>query len=211
MKYYVTCTDFYLQVYLLAVEKRGLIAYDDKRVLFSDLNNWQPNPNTHAYGHYSLVKKIQVEDAKEQAAAGNDLHIVTREQKHEARLQLKHAIAFKKAKRGNIDDSLEDDKAELVNDDLIVAQRAAAARPGTWVRINNVIEKICARQNLQRPTSPSPFMPSDRAGMRYYGLIPQLFTYVSVITVQVRGERTGSHYLRRRSGGHRELVSPNRE
>ena len=99
------CTDCYLQVYSLAVEKRGLIAYDDKRVLLADLDNRQPNPNPHAYGHYSLVNEVQLEDAEEQAAAFNDLHIVTREQKHEARLQRKHAIALKRVKRGNIDDS----------------------------------------------------------------------------------------------------------
>ena len=54
-------------------------------------------------------------------------------------------------------------------------------------------------------------MPSERAGMRYNGLIPQLFTYVSVIIVQVWAERTGRHHLRRRSSRHRELVSPNRD
>ena len=207
MKYYVTCTDFYLQVYSLAVKKCGLIAYNDKRVLLADLNNGQPNPNTHACGHYSQVNEVQVEDAEEQAAAGNDLHIITQKQKHEARLQRKHAIALKRAKRGNIDDSSEDDEAELGGDDLVVAQLAAAARPGTSVRINDVIEQICARQNLQRPTSQPPFMPSERAGMRYYGLTPQLFTYVSVITVQVRAERTGRHHHRRGSYRHREQVS----
>ena len=46
-------------MYLLAVEKRGLIAYDDKLVLLGDLANGQPNPKTHAYGHYSLINEIQ--------------------------------------------------------------------------------------------------------------------------------------------------------
>ena len=59
------CTDFYLQVYSLAVEKRGLIAYDDKRVLPVDLDNGQPNLNTHAYGHYLLVNEVHIEDADE--------------------------------------------------------------------------------------------------------------------------------------------------
>ena len=72
-------------MYSLAVEKRGLIAYDDKRVLLGDLANGQPNPNTHAYNHYSLINEIQVEEATEPAAAGNDLNIVTRAQRHEAR------------------------------------------------------------------------------------------------------------------------------
>ena len=89
------CTDFYLQVYSLAVEKRGLIAYDEKRVLLANLDNGQPNLNTHAYGHYSLVNEVQVEEAEEHAAADNDLQMETREQRHEARLQRKHSIALK--------------------------------------------------------------------------------------------------------------------
>ena len=180
-------------------------------VLLADVDNGQPNPNTHAYGHYSLVNEVKVEDAEEQAAAGNDLHIETRKQIHEDRLQRKHAIALKRAKRGNIDESSEDDEADLIGDDLVVAQQAAAARLGTSVRINDVIEQICARPNLQRPTLSPSFMPSERAGIHYYGLIPQLLTYLSVITEQVRAERTRRHHLRRRSCRHRELVSPNRK
>jgi hypothetical protein len=36
----------------MEVEKRGLIAYDDKRFLLAKLPDGQPNPQTHAYGHY---------------------------------------------------------------------------------------------------------------------------------------------------------------
>ena len=151
-------------MYSLAVEKRGLIAYDDKRVLLVDLANGQPNPNTHAYGYYSLVNEIQVEEAAEPAAAGNDLHIVTSEQRPEARLARAHAIAIKRVRCGNPDDNSDVDKAEIHGDDLVIAERAAAARPGTSVRINNVIEQICARQNMPCPTSPPPIMPSARAG-----------------------------------------------
>ena len=61
-------------MYSLAVEKRGLIAYDDKRVLLANLENGEPNPYTHAYGHYSLVNDIQVQEAEEHPEAGNDLH-----------------------------------------------------------------------------------------------------------------------------------------
>ena len=151
-------------MYSLAVEKRGLIAYDDKRVLIGDLANGQPNPNTHAYGHYSLVNEVQVEEAAEPATACNDLHIVTREQRHKARLVRAHALAAKRARCPNPDDSSDVDEAEIQGDDLVIAKRAAAARPGTSVRINDVIEQICARQNLPRPTSPPPIMPSARAG-----------------------------------------------
>ena len=82
-------------MYSLAVEKRGLIAYDYKRVLLADLANGQPNPNTHAYGHYSLVNEVEVEEVAEPVAAGNDLHIVAREQRHKARLARAQALAVK--------------------------------------------------------------------------------------------------------------------
>ena len=75
-----------LQVYSLAVKKRNLIAYDYKRVLLGDLANGQPNPNIHAYGYYSLVNEVQVKETAKPAAAGNDLYIVIREQRQEARL-----------------------------------------------------------------------------------------------------------------------------
>ena len=100
-------------MYSLVVEKRGLIAYDDKRVLLGELANGQPNPNTHAYGHYSMVNEVRVEEAAEPAAAGNDLHIVTREQRHKARLVRAHALAAKRARRRNPDDSSDVDEAEI--------------------------------------------------------------------------------------------------
>ena len=156
--------NLYLQVYSLAIEKRGLIAYDDKRVLLVDLDNGEPNPSTHAYGHYSLANDIRVEQVAEPAESGNDLHVVTREQLKEARLVRGHELAVKRARRGNPDDSSENDEVEIQGDDLLNAERAAAARPGASVRINNVIEQICARQNLQRPSSPPPIIPPSRAG-----------------------------------------------
>jgi hypothetical protein len=151
-------------VYSLEVEKRGLIAYDDKRVLLANLENGEPNPYTHAYGHYSLVNDIQIQEAEEQPEAGNDLHVVTREERNEARLQRKHQLAVKMATKQNRENSSDEDEAEVQGDDLVVAQRAAAARPGTSVRINDVIERICARNNLERPMSPPPRMPTERAG-----------------------------------------------
>ena len=151
-------------MYSLAVEKRGLIAYVDKRVFLGDLANGLPNPNTNVYGHYSLVNEVQVEEAAKPAAAGNDLHIVTREQCHEARLVREHALAVNRARRRNPDDSSDVDEAKIQGEDFVIVERAAAARPGTSVRINDVIEQICARQNLPRPTSPPPIMPSARAG-----------------------------------------------
>ena len=153
-------------MYSLAVEKRGLIAYDDKRVLLANLENGEPNPHTHAYGHYSLANDIQVEEAEDPPEPGNDLHITTREQRNEARLQRKHKLAVKRSRRTLPDDASEDDEAEVQGDDLIIAQRAAAARPVPSVRMNDVIERIVARANIERPTSPPPRMPPPPSPQR---------------------------------------------
>ena len=131
--------------------------------MLANLENGEPNPYTHAYGHYSLADDIQVQEADEHPEAGNDLQVVTREQRHEAHLQRQHQLAIKRANCTNRENSSDED--EVQGDDLILAQRAAAARPGTSVRMNDVIERICARQNLERPTSPPPRMPIERAGI----------------------------------------------
>ena len=93
------------QVYTMSVEKRALMAFDDKRVLLANLPNGQPNPYTHAYGHYSLHQEVHVDEDNQHPDAGNELQIEkhseymkTREHKHEARLQRKHRLAVKKAR-----------------------------------------------------------------------------------------------------------------
>jgi hypothetical protein len=171
-------------VYSLEVEKRGLIAYDDKRVLLTNLDNGEPNPYTHAYGHYSLAEDIQVEENDEHPDAGNELHIDTREQRQEARLHRKHQLAVKRATRPFQQMSSDEDEDEVQGDDLIRAQRAAAARPGTTIRMNDVIEQICARQNLQRPSSPPPLMPIERAGKLIFD------TLINMIDMSIISYRT---------------------
>ena len=89
---------------------------------------------------------------------------MTREQRHEARFSRAHALFIKRPRRGNPDESSEVDEAEIQGDDLVNAERAAAARPGTSFQINDVIEQIWAKQNLLRPTSPPPILPQARAG-----------------------------------------------
>ena len=71
----------------LAVEKRGLIAYDDTRVLLANLENGEPNTYTHAYGHYFLASDVEMHEPEEPPEHGNDFQNITREQRHEARLQ----------------------------------------------------------------------------------------------------------------------------
>ena len=36
------------------VQKRGLVPYDDKRIFLANLPYGQPNPDTNAFGYYSL-------------------------------------------------------------------------------------------------------------------------------------------------------------
>ena len=110
------------------MEKRDLIAYDEKRVLLANLENGESNPYTHAYGHYFLANNVEVHVPKEPPEPGNDLQIITREQRHEARLQRKHELGVQKAKHRNEEASSEDDEAELHGDELANAEQAAAAR-----------------------------------------------------------------------------------
>ena len=43
---------------------------------------------------------------------------------------------------------------ELHSDQLLMAEQVAAGRPGGAIRISEVIERIIARDNLERPDSP---------------------------------------------------------
>ena len=52
------------QIYTEEQEKRGLVPFDDKRYLLANLPDGSPNPNTHAYGHYSIhIQQQQILDA----------------------------------------------------------------------------------------------------------------------------------------------------
>ena len=70
-----------------------------------------------------------------------------------------------------------DENGDLGGAQLRQAELAAAARPGAATRIGDVIERICARDNLRMPDSPPKRMPPpspQRAGKSYNGLMPQL-------------------------------------
>ena len=162
---YVNKLLFKLKVYSLAVENRGLIVYDDKRVLLANLDNGEPNPYTHDYGNYSLANEVRVQDAEEQPDAENDLQIESRAKKEKARLQRKHALAIKRARRTQPED-ISDDEAEVQGHDLVLAQQAAVARPVPSIRMNTVIERICARDHLERHTSPPLRMPPPPSPQR---------------------------------------------
>ena len=179
-----------MQIYTLEQEKRGLCPYDDKRYLLADLADGSPNPNTHAYGHRELVAEEQVEmDMPDQPGA--DLIIeqqqprrqanTTQSERQELNFKGKHARVVKTlSKRGHRDSDGEeiggdeyeqvpngDENGEITDAQLLQAERAAAARPGAATRIGDVIERICARGNLQVPTSPPrryPVLSPQRAG-----------------------------------------------
>ena len=59
-----------------------------------------------------------------------------------------------------------DADGELHGDQLLVAERVAAARPGGAIRMGDVIERIIARDNLERPISPPARMPEPPTPQR---------------------------------------------
>ena len=162
------------------VHKRGLIAYDDKRVMLPDLADGKPNPLTHAYGHCSLADVVQVDDQPEdeRAIAGADLivdeqpprPIPTAARKQEVRTQKKHKRAVRTARaltRAELADynpdlaDSGDDEAEDSDHEIEAARAHAMARPGAGGRLADAIANIEARVNpdpveefLERTTFP---------------------------------------------------------
>ena len=55
---------------------------------------------------------------------------------------------------------------ELHGDQLLVADRMAAARPGSAIRMGDVIERIIARDTLARPVTPPARMPAPPTPQR---------------------------------------------
>ena len=74
-----------------------------------------------------------------------------------------------------------DADGELHGDQLIVAERVAAARPGGAIRMGDVIERIIARDNLERPISPPARMPEP--------LTPQRANYIE-LSIRITSIRT---------------------
>ena len=73
-----------------------------------------------------------------------------------------------------------DENGELDGAQLRQAERAAAARPGAATRIRDVIERICARDNLRMPESPPKRLPPpspERAGKSFNGLMSIILYY----------------------------------
>ena len=141
-------------MYTIEQERRGLCPYDDKRYLLADLPDGRPSPNTHAYGHRDLAAEEHL--VADQPEPGAELII----RQPEKRFTRRHARVTERLKLANaldMEEELPDGDAdgELYGDQLLVAERVAAARPGGAIRLGDVIERIIARDNLERPISPS--------------------------------------------------------
>ena len=126
--------------------------------MLADLPDGRPNPNTHAYGHRDLAAEEHlVADLPEPGA-----ELVIRH--NEERFDRKHAMVTKRLKIVDARDMVtllpdDDFEGELHGDQLLAAEREADARPGAAIRMSEVIERIIARDNLERPVSPPPRMP----------------------------------------------------
>ena len=135
-------------------EKRGLCPYDDKGYLLADLPDGRPNPNTHAYGHCDLAAEEHL--VADQPEPGAEL-IIRHTEERFARRYARMTRRLQLAGAMDMEEELPDGNAdgELHGDQLQVAERVAATRPnGGAIRMGNVIERIIARDNLDRPVSP---------------------------------------------------------
>ena len=132
-------------------EKRGLCPYNDKRYLLADMLDGQPNPNTHAYGHRDLVTEENL--VADHPKPGAELVI----RQIEERFKCRHARVITRIQNDNTMEEEEPDgdfDSELLNDQLLVAWRMADSRPNGAIRMGEIIERIIARENLERPVSP---------------------------------------------------------
>ena len=148
-------------IYKMDVQKRVLVPYDDKRILLADLLDGKQYPDTNAFKHYS-IKAVRMPEP-EQPPAGDEMVVVvlpSGNEQYEAQLARKHARVVKKARALRLDNiNNGDSDGKLHGNQLLVAEREAAARPGGAIKMGDVIERIIARDNLERPVSPPARMP----------------------------------------------------
>ena len=227
-----------MQIYTLEQEKSGLCPYYDKRYILADLPDGTPNPNSHAYGHHELATEVRVQmDMPEQSSTElvlDQQQPPTNDEPYHTSLQVvKRELQFKRrhdrvaktlAKRGRRDSNGEeigndeydqvldgDENGKLDGAKLRQAERAAVARPGAATRIGNVIERICARDNLCMPDSPPKRMPPtslQRAGKSFNGLISQiLHLYIRNLSAGP----SGANLPRTGAGPRRIVYSSNEE
>ena len=148
-------------------EKRGLCVYDDKRYLLADLPDGRPNPNTHAYGNRDLAAEENL--VADQPEPGAEL-VIRHPEERFARRNARVSKRIELAGAMEMEEELPDGDAygELHGDQLLISERVAATRLGGSIRMGDVIERIIARDNPERPNSPPARMPApftpQRAG-----------------------------------------------
>ena len=134
-------------------ETRGLCPYEEKRYLLADLPDGRPNPNTHDYGHRDLAaEKHLVADQPETGAEFFIRHLEKRFARRYDRVKRCHEFAGAMEMWENLLDG--DADGELHGDKPLMAERVAAARPVNAIRMGEIIERIIAIDNLERPDSP---------------------------------------------------------
>ena len=134
-------------MYTIEQEKRGLCLYDDKRYLLADLPDGRPNPNTHAYGNCDLAAEEHL--IADQPEPGAEL-IIRHPEERFARRHARVTRGLELVNAMEMDEELPDGDAdgELHGDQLLVAERVAAARPGGAIQMCDVIDRIIDRDNL---------------------------------------------------------------
>ena len=127
--------------------------------MLADLPDGRPNPNTHAYGHRDLAAEEHlVADKPEGGAELIIRHPEERFARRHARVTRRLELAGEIEMYEILPDS--DADGEFHCDKLLMAERVTAARLGGAIRMGEVIERIIARHNLERPNSPSARMPA---------------------------------------------------
>ena len=134
-------------------EKLGLCPNDDKQYLLADLPDGRQNLNTDAYGHRDVADEEHlVVDQPEPGAKLIIRHPLERFHRRHARVTERLKLAGAMEMEEELPDG--DADGELYGNQFLSAEQMAAARPGGAIRMGEVIERIIALDNLERPVSP---------------------------------------------------------
>ena len=131
-------------------KQRKLCPYNDKRYLLANLPDGRPKLNTHSYCHRDLTaEKHLVADQLKPGAKLIIRHRTKRFARIHARVTRRLEFAgkmeiLKKLLNGDAD-------GKLLNEQLLIIEQMAAARPNGAFQISDVIERIIARDNFERP------------------------------------------------------------
>ena len=131
-------------------QKRGLCPYDNKRYLLDDLPDGRPNPNTHAYGRRDLAAEEHL--VADQAVLGAEF-IIRHPEERFARRRARVTMRLELAVAMEMEEELPDGDAygEIHGDQLLVAERVAAARPGGAIRMGGSLRATTSRTQSRRP------------------------------------------------------------